>query len=195
MWSMVAQRLTQITPPAATPDQLWQRVEAAFGLLYPKNTSKVSLNQCQGVWQRLLYNSSTNASKTEQITSIAGITENSSFAYRINPNNSIFTAEALAICQALDDLPVTNKNLLILSDSFSALQNYSIKSHSVIHKLSSKICILSYYNYHIFLLWTPGHSNILWNEQSDNLARTVRVQCLHRLDRLRKHQQKISRES
>ncbi|GFU98960.1 transposable element Tcb1 transposase [Trichonephila clavipes] len=28
-WSMVAQRLTQITPPAATPDQLWQRVEAA----------------------------------------------------------------------------------------------------------------------------------------------------------------------
>ncbi|GFV85454.1 transposable element Tcb1 transposase [Trichonephila clavipes] len=29
MWSMVAQLLTQITPPAATPDQLWQRVEAA----------------------------------------------------------------------------------------------------------------------------------------------------------------------
>ncbi|GFY07658.1 transposable element Tcb1 transposase [Trichonephila clavipes] len=29
MWFMVAQRLTQITPPAATPDQLWQRVEAA----------------------------------------------------------------------------------------------------------------------------------------------------------------------
>ncbi|GFX65699.1 transposable element Tcb1 transposase [Trichonephila clavipes] len=30
MWSMVSQRLTQITPPAATPDQLWQRVEAAW---------------------------------------------------------------------------------------------------------------------------------------------------------------------
>ncbi|GFX14515.1 transposable element Tcb1 transposase [Trichonephila clavipes] len=28
LWSMVAQRLTQFTPPAATPDQLWQRVEA-----------------------------------------------------------------------------------------------------------------------------------------------------------------------
>ncbi|GFU32125.1 hypothetical protein TNCV_3833601 [Trichonephila clavipes] len=27
---MVAQRLTQITPPFATPDQLWQRVEAAW---------------------------------------------------------------------------------------------------------------------------------------------------------------------
>ncbi|GFX50472.1 transposable element Tc1 transposase [Trichonephila clavipes] len=30
MWSMVAQRLTQITPPSATPDQLWQYVEAAW---------------------------------------------------------------------------------------------------------------------------------------------------------------------
>ncbi|GFX77133.1 transposable element Tcb1 transposase [Trichonephila clavipes] len=30
MWSMVAQRLTQITSPAAIPDQLWQRVEAAW---------------------------------------------------------------------------------------------------------------------------------------------------------------------
>ncbi|GFT67653.1 transposable element Tcb1 transposase [Trichonephila clavipes] len=30
MWSMVAQRLTQISSPAATPDHLWQRVEAAW---------------------------------------------------------------------------------------------------------------------------------------------------------------------
>ncbi|GFW79595.1 transposable element Tcb1 transposase [Trichonephila clavipes] len=30
LWSRVAQRLTQITPPAATKDQLWQRVEAAW---------------------------------------------------------------------------------------------------------------------------------------------------------------------
>ncbi|GFU97869.1 transposable element Tcb1 transposase [Trichonephila clavipes] len=30
MWSMVAQQLTQITPPASTPYQLWQRVEAAW---------------------------------------------------------------------------------------------------------------------------------------------------------------------
>ncbi|GFU86036.1 transposable element Tcb1 transposase [Trichonephila clavipes] len=30
MWSMVAQPLTQITPPAATPDQLWLRMESAW---------------------------------------------------------------------------------------------------------------------------------------------------------------------
>ncbi|GFW17800.1 transposable element Tcb1 transposase [Trichonephila clavipes] len=32
-WSMVAQRLTQITPPDATPDPLWQRMEAAWSVV------------------------------------------------------------------------------------------------------------------------------------------------------------------
>ncbi|GFX36727.1 putative RNA-directed DNA polymerase from transposon X-element [Trichonephila clavipes] len=118
----------------------------------------------------------TDASKNEYITSIAGVTENISFAYRINHNKSIFTAEALAICQAIDDLTVSNKNLLILSDSLSvlyALQNYPIKSHSVIHRLVSKIYIQSKYTNQLILLWTPGHSNIQWNEQADYLARSV----------------------
>ncbi|GFX26100.1 transposable element Tcb1 transposase [Trichonephila clavipes] len=52
MWSMAAQRLTQITPPAATLDQLWQRVEAAWSAVPQEHTSKVSLSQCRGVWQR-----------------------------------------------------------------------------------------------------------------------------------------------
>ncbi|GFT55936.1 putative RNA-directed DNA polymerase from transposon X-element [Trichonephila clavipes] len=118
----------------------------------------------------------TDASKNEYVTSIAGVTENLSFAYRINHNNSIFTAEALAICQAIDDLAVSNKNLLILADSLSvlyALQNYSIKSHSVIHRLARKIYIRSNYTNQLILLWTPGHSKILWNEQADYLARSV----------------------
>ncbi|GFY29219.1 transposable element Tcb1 transposase [Trichonephila clavipes] len=43
MWSMVAQRLTQITPPAATPNKLWKCVEVAWSAV-PKDTFKVSLN-------------------------------------------------------------------------------------------------------------------------------------------------------
>ncbi|GFV55835.1 transposable element Tcb1 transposase [Trichonephila clavipes] len=41
MRSMVAQRLTQITPRTATQDQLWKCGEAAWSL-FSKNTSKVS---------------------------------------------------------------------------------------------------------------------------------------------------------
>ncbi|GFW01716.1 transposable element Tcb1 transposase [Trichonephila clavipes] len=40
MWSMVAHRLTHITPPAATPDQLWQRVEAAWSAVFPRTHPK-----------------------------------------------------------------------------------------------------------------------------------------------------------
>ncbi|GBL93900.1 hypothetical protein AVEN_153656-1 [Araneus ventricosus] len=54
----------------------------------------------------------TDASKSHSFTSIAGISNLQSFVYRIHPINSIFTAEALAICQALDELSVTDKNLL-----------------------------------------------------------------------------------
>ncbi|GFW99592.1 transposable element Tcb1 transposase [Trichonephila clavipes] len=45
MWSIVAQRLTQITPQL--PHQIhFGNVWKLLGLLYPKNTSKVYLNQC-----------------------------------------------------------------------------------------------------------------------------------------------------
>ncbi|KFM64920.1 Transposable element Tcb1 transposase, partial [Stegodyphus mimosarum] len=37
MWSMVVERLTQITSQAATPDQLWQRVEAAWSTVPQKH--------------------------------------------------------------------------------------------------------------------------------------------------------------
>ncbi|GFX74839.1 RNase H domain-containing protein [Trichonephila clavipes] len=84
--------------------------------------------------------------------------------------------ETLAICQALDDLVEFNVNLLVLSDSLSvlsALQNFSIKSHKVIHRLANKIYMLSDYVNQLILLWTPGHSKIVWNEQANNLARSV----------------------
>ncbi|GBL82640.1 hypothetical protein AVEN_263714-1 [Araneus ventricosus] len=46
----------------------------------------------------------TDASKSHILSLITGISSLHSFVYRIPPINSIFTAEALAICQALDEL-------------------------------------------------------------------------------------------
>ncbi|GFT31341.1 transposable element Tcb1 transposase [Trichonephila clavipes] len=39
-WSMVAQRLTQIKPPAATSDQLWHCVESAWSAVPPRTHPK-----------------------------------------------------------------------------------------------------------------------------------------------------------
>ncbi|GFX13282.1 transposable element Tcb1 transposase [Trichonephila clavipes] len=48
MWSMFAQRLTQIIPPAATPDQLWQRVEVAWSVVPQEHIQSLfeSLPRC-----------------------------------------------------------------------------------------------------------------------------------------------------
>ncbi|GFV57749.1 transposable element Tcb1 transposase [Trichonephila clavipes] len=40
MWFMVAQRLTQVTPPAATTDHIWKRVEAAWSAVPPRTHPK-----------------------------------------------------------------------------------------------------------------------------------------------------------
>ncbi|GFW81836.1 transposable element Tcb1 transposase [Trichonephila clavipes] len=41
MWSTVAHRLTQIPPPAATPDQLWQCVEAAWSTVLQEHIQSI----------------------------------------------------------------------------------------------------------------------------------------------------------
>ncbi|GBM50149.1 hypothetical protein AVEN_50047-1, partial [Araneus ventricosus] len=118
----------------------------------------------------------TDASKSQQITSIAGTSIANSFAYRLQHINSIFSAETLALCQALDELPNGENNLLLLTDNLSVLQalaNLSIKSHKVILRLAAKIAIREKFHQNIVLLWTPGHAGIMWNEKADTLARRV----------------------
>ncbi|GFW75281.1 transposable element Tcb1 transposase [Trichonephila clavipes] len=51
MWSMVAQRLTQITPSAATPNQLWQRVEAARSAVPQEHIQSLFELMPRCVWQ------------------------------------------------------------------------------------------------------------------------------------------------
>ncbi|GBO26491.1 hypothetical protein AVEN_272566-1 [Araneus ventricosus] len=118
----------------------------------------------------------TDASKSHIYTSIAGTSNLRSFPFRIHPINSIFTAEALAIFQAIDDLSVPDSDLLILTDSFSVLQtlkNLSIKSPKVILRLAHKILMRTKFHQKIALVWTPGHSNITWIERTYSLAKNV----------------------
>ncbi|GBO28027.1 hypothetical protein AVEN_150172-1 [Araneus ventricosus] len=113
----------------------------------------------------------TDASKSQQITSIAGTSSTNSFAYRLQHLNYIFSAEALALCQALDELPKDEDNLLLLTDSLSvlrALANLSIKSHKIIPRLAAKISTREKFHQNIVLLWTSG---IKWNEKADTLSR------------------------
>ncbi|GBN51028.1 RNA-directed DNA polymerase from mobile element jockey [Araneus ventricosus] len=118
----------------------------------------------------------TDGSKSHCRTSIAGFSCLQQFCYRIHPLNSVFTAEVLAICQALDELVIPEKDILILSDSFSALsslKNISFHSPKVIQRLAAKIHIRKNLNQNIALMWVPGHSGVSWNEKADSIAKQV----------------------
>ncbi|GFV73554.1 hypothetical protein TNCV_126941 [Trichonephila clavipes] len=96
------------------------------------------LNPIENVWDALGRQvSGRNYPPTNKNTLIRALTEKWDKLLQQLLDNVV--QKALAICQALDDPTVSNKNFLILSDSLSvlyALQNYSIKSHSVIHRLA-----------------------------------------------------------
>ncbi|GFX48479.1 uncharacterized protein TNCV_583791 [Trichonephila clavipes] len=47
---MVAQRLTQISPPAAPPDQLWQRVEAAWSAVPQEHIQSLFESMPRRLW-------------------------------------------------------------------------------------------------------------------------------------------------
>ncbi|GBN33990.1 hypothetical protein AVEN_69811-1 [Araneus ventricosus] len=89
---------------------------------------------------------------------------------------SLLKILVLAICQALDELVIPETDILILSDSFSALsslKNIYFHSPKVIQRLAAKIQIGKILIKKIALLWVPGHSGVSWNEKADSIAKQV----------------------
>ena len=114
-----------------------------------------------------------DASKSSEVTSIVGCSSYSYFGYRVN---SIFTAEALAIRTAIDELLSLHGACAIFSDSLSvlsALRAVNIHSPTVILWLHSKFHRLSLFNTRILLCWVPGRKGIPTNEKADSIARRV----------------------
>ncbi|CAL1298273.1 unnamed protein product [Larinioides sclopetarius] len=115
---------------------------------------------------------STDASKTKTRTTTAGINNHSehTFSHSIN---SIFTAEALAILNAINYFINQRKKYLLLTDSksvLSALRNISIKSPSIILQIQKALIQASNQAIEIMPTWTPSHHGIPENEVADKLA-------------------------
>ncbi|GFW58214.1 transposable element Tcb1 transposase [Trichonephila clavipes] len=66
MWSMVAQRLTQITPSAATPEELWQRVKAAWSAVPQEHIQRLFESMPRRV-AAVISNNGENASQVAEI--------------------------------------------------------------------------------------------------------------------------------
>ncbi|GFV07050.1 uncharacterized protein TNCV_1850541 [Trichonephila clavipes] len=141
--------------PAATPDQLWQRVEAAWSAA-PKNTSKV-------FFESMLRRVAAVISNNGALATDSGRKQHFTEVYKFNH---------LMLGQHV----IYKINFVVLSClSWCCIYGgqQCIKSHNAIHRLASKIYIQPFYTNKLILLLTPGHSNILLNDQADCLARSV----------------------
>ena len=103
----------------------------------------------------------------------------------LNKHASIFTAECIALNDALDvALQIENqdnRNILVFSDSLSALQalesiKVSMKTNPYIYSIKAKYCQFIRENQGkklIQLYWLPSHVGIRGNEEADSAAKNA----------------------
>lgn len=95
--------------------------------------------------------------------------------FQLNPQASIFTAEARAMLEALnfvEDIP--RRKFVIITDSMSVLQaldaNKVTCQHPLIHDIKNAICQLKKKLKIIHFLWVPSHKGIRGNEIADPMT-------------------------
>ena len=97
--------------------------------------------------------------------------------FRLNNSVSVFSAEVFAIYKALSFLeqcPLLDKKIAILSDSKSALQalkNPTKNRMSILSKCLETIYNLKQRDCHICFFWIPSHLSIKGNDLADNAAK------------------------
>lgn len=118
----------------------------------------------------------TDASKTNTGVGIAIIYNNLSTFNRLLEQNSIYTAEYIALIEGVKVVTQSiDSNINICTDSLSTLNNIKYNFHS--STLAIKIGNLIHkYNKNIRFIWTPGHCGIFGNEKADEITRlTVNI--------------------
>ena len=95
--------------------------------------------------------------------------------YRCTDHISVYTSELIAINEALDY--ISNKdysNVVILSDSLSALQSLVTKTSSrpdILNEILVRVHQLQRRHIRVHLEWIPAHVGIIGNETVDSLAK------------------------
>ena len=114
----------------------------------------------------------TDGSKTEGGVGYAFHCSGKSFQNRISPISSIFTAELLAIKDAINytETSTPSNKITIFSDSRSALQAITNFNTNPIVQHIQDLLISSNKSFH--LCWVPSHVGVAGNDRADELARS-----------------------
>ncbi|GFT76648.1 RNase H domain-containing protein [Trichonephila clavipes] len=119
----------------------------------------------------------TDGSKRADYVGCGVVIEDIMHGYRLDTSCSIFTAEAVAICRALQLIDSTMpRKYCIYTDSMSvleALENYHDRCHPVVCTILDITSRLYSKGFDIVFCWLPSHVGIIGNEQADNAAKSA----------------------
>ncbi|XP_058977368.1 uncharacterized protein LOC131802040 [Musca domestica] len=111
----------------------------------------------------------TDGSKSQRGISYSVVKEDTIIKHSILPEySSVFTAEIIAIYEAINYTKYLKGKFVIVSDSLSALDCIANPNNNNIY--ASLIRDIINYEKHL-LVWVPGHSNIKGNEFADLVAK------------------------
>lgn len=116
----------------------------------------------------------TDGSKLHNFTGCAVVTTEDAFQYKLSPDCTIFTAEAIAILKALEYVESSkSQKSIICSDSYSVLSSLqsSSPSHPILIQMHNILQQLLQNRYSITLCWSPGHVGIEGNSRADKNAK------------------------
>ncbi|GFY10547.1 RNase H domain-containing protein [Trichonephila clavipes] len=119
----------------------------------------------------------TDGSKRADYVGCGVVIEDITHGCRLDTSCSVFTAEAVTICHALQlidsNMP---RKYCIYTDSMSvleALENYTDRCHPVVCNILYITGRLYYKGFDIVFCWLPSHVGIIGSEQADSAARSA----------------------
>ncbi|GFW81559.1 RNase H domain-containing protein [Trichonephila clavipes] len=119
----------------------------------------------------------TDGSKRVGYVGCGVVIEDITYGYRLDTSCSVFTAEDVSICRALQlidsNMP---RKYCIYTDNMSvleALENYTDRCHPVVCNILDITGRLYYKGFDIVFFWLPSHVDIIGNEQADSVARSA----------------------
>lgn len=124
----------------------------------------------------------TDGSKTSNHVGCAFAYNSIIHSFKLHPSCSIFTAEVLAILQALDFIAHrSHSHFIIYTDSISVLESLQSgnTSHPLIANVVTHYLRLRRRGFHILFSWVPAHVGIRGNELADTAAKSASITLAH----------------